>query len=786
MNLHPFCRLAIALIATGCGLLQSSHAQSISITNTNTASPVQTFDSLGTFTLTNIISGTNGVPTSLGAVVSTNLNGWYAAKIAGTGTNAFYPITANNGSSTTGGIHNYGATNAPDNTNRSLGVLASATVIGGFGALLQNDTTNLLTALNISMTAKFWRSSTSVTNVLTFAYGVVDGTNVTTSNFLITTNSTPLPAMNVVGPAPVATNGPLDGNNITNQVQFSNVAIPIGLAPGQSIFIRWQDANDAGSDAGLAIDDFSFSAEAAPLAAPQFDIPPGTYLTSQTVKISNYASYPAGAEVRYTLDGGTPGPASTLYDDNVGILLADGNGPIVLKAIALEPVQDWASLVSSGTYNLPENVANLSALRASPADGTTIYRVTGQATFTAGTSFRNTKFFQDSAAGIQIDDNTGIITTIYTAGDNIQNFMGRTSVFNGQLQMVPVQDFGAPVSTGNTVTPLTRTIATLTNADQAMLVTIEDVEFQSAGLIFGAGGFNTNIRDVVAGPYNGVMRNIFGESNVTGAVIPAGPNTLTGVVQSGLVSSQLTLAVGPRNLADIVFTGTPTLYLNSSKLTLNAGGTGPSEEATVQILRSGDLSQAAVVDLSQDVADTFAADVNNSFTYTPLPTNVTIPANVASVLIYVVALPNTASFSASFIASAVDYAQASQSFFIQGTGGGFTSWVAGGPTNSTTVGKYAIGGATSPTANDGIPSVTTVTSSNLSITAIVRTNDPSLTVVGQATTNLVSGPWLTNGVTTTVSTNQNGVPSGTERQIFSTPTGSATNLFLRLRSTLQP
>ena len=117
---------------------------------------------------------------------------------------------------------------------------------------------------------------------------------------------------------------------------------------------------------------------------------------------------------------------------------------------------------------------------------------------------------------------------------------------------------------------------------------------------------------------------------------------------------------------------------------------------------------------------------------------------------------------------------------------GFTTWAQGAPTNSTTVGLYAIGGATSPTATDGVPSQTALTSNNLSIIAIVRTNDPNLTVFGQATANLKNVPWTTNGVTKTNAPDQLSVPSGTARQIFSIERGTNTSLFLRIDSILQP
>lgn len=118
-------------------------------------------------------------------------------------------------------------------------------------------------------------------------------------------------------------------------------------------------------------------------------------------------------------------------------------------------------------------------------------------------------------------------------------------------------------------------------------------------------------------------------------------------------------------------------------------------------------------------------------------------------------------------------------------GATFTSWAQGAPLNPANLGLYAIGGASAPTATNGIPSVTTLDTNFLSITAIVRTNNPSLTVVGRATTDLALGPWSTNNVTWSNTVDQSGVPFGTARQIFSVPRTN-NNQFLDLQSVLVP
>jgi hypothetical protein len=119
------------------------------------------------------------------------------------------------------------------------------------------------------------------------------------------------------------------------------------------------------------------------------------------------------------------------------------------------------------------------------------------------------------------------------------------------------------------------------------------------------------------------------------------------------------------------------------------------------------------------------------------------------------------------------------------SGSTFSGWAGSGTaTNSELVGKYGIGGATNSSAASEQP-VAAVDSTTLFLSAIVRTNDPKVEVVGEAGDSLTN--LSTNGVTVTASTNTNGVPEGHQRQVFSVDrTNSPTKQFLRLKATLAP
>ena len=110
-------------------------------------------------------------------------------------------------------------------------------------------------------------------------------------------------------------------------------------------------------------------------------------------------------------------------------------------------------------------------------------------------------------------------------------------------------------------------------------------------------------------------------------------------------------------------------------------------------------------------------------------------------------------------------------------------WLAGSGVTLTSelLVKYAIGGASTPTGLSE-STVTVLDSSKLSLTAVVRTNDLSLSVVGEVGVDLSS--WSSSEVSVAPSTNQDNVPVGYERLIYSVErSNSPSRQFLRLSVT---
>jgi hypothetical protein len=515
----------------------------------------QNFNGLGSTTINNAFSGSLGVQTSIGVLGGvTGMNGWYGVQLAGTTTTSS-PLTASStvGSSAAAGLYNLGSSTS----ERALGSLAAGSRGMAFGAIIKNTSTETINNLAFSLTGEYWRTSTTQQNRLAFAHGKLGGA-VTESNFLSSGLASSDSTLDIVGPVVVATTtASLDGNLAGNRTLLTNMGLSdLNLLPGETMFIRRSDANDSGDDAALAIDDLTITALDVALGKPVFELVGGMYFESKTLKFSNFSSYPPGVEIRYTTDGSNPTASSSLYNNAKGIPLASGAGSVTVKAIAVDPTPepDSTSFVATSSYNLPTviEVSNLTALRAGANNTSAYYRVTGPVTYTGGHANRNTKFFQDSGAGIQIDDAAGVVTTPYNSGDNVSGLFGQLSVFSsGQLQFTPAQDFGAPTSTGNVVTPLNRTLATLTDNDQSMLVTLANVEYQAANgtATFGAQFTNLNVKDPSLTGFTGWFRNIFG-TPLASEVIPSGSVTVTGIVQRTSISNVSYLTVGARGSAD--------------------------------------------------------------------------------------------------------------------------------------------------------------------------------------------------------------------------------------------
>lgn len=239
-------KIAFASLTLGLVALSATASASYSFTgaiiNEDFDSLPNAVDSIGLFALNNQVA----IPGSTGFV---------GTKIGGTGTAMNFVV--NTGAGSSGALYSYGASNS---TERALGALASGTHFGGFGFELINNSGANITSITLSFTAEFWRSSTTVTNVLAAFYGNTGGSS-NSSNFVSDAGMTAFSGWNITGPAFVTSNGTLDGNDPANQaIVAATLTLATPLANGDSMFFAWRDTNDAGNDAGLAMDNLQIRA----------------------------------------------------------------------------------------------------------------------------------------------------------------------------------------------------------------------------------------------------------------------------------------------------------------------------------------------------------------------------------------------------------------------------------------------------------------------------------------------------------------------------------------------
>jgi|GEM_PF-3277405 len=170
---------------------------------------------------------------------NTTITDWYSNRAT---------YNAGTGSNTAGSLYSFGTTAA----DRALGSLAS----GGtgtifYGVQITNTTGATITQLDVQYTGEQWRNSGNTTpQKLDFAYQL-NAANITTGTW------TDFNALDFTGPIATASAAALDGNLPTNKVALNATITGLNILNGQSIWLRWQDMDDSGSDHGLAVDDLT-------------------------------------------------------------------------------------------------------------------------------------------------------------------------------------------------------------------------------------------------------------------------------------------------------------------------------------------------------------------------------------------------------------------------------------------------------------------------------------------------------------------------------------------------
>jgi hypothetical protein len=245
MTLKPFYKkhpLALAVLAA-VNVLPVSHA-AVNFTGTY----AQNFDTLTTSTSSTAWSNDSTLP------------GWYLFNQTASGT-AITGYVGGAGAGTTGSFYSFGATGASD---RALGGLgsggtyfgspATGAVAGWIAFAATNNSGSTINTLNVAFNGEQWRNGGNASTqamVLEYGFGATF-TGVTTWN-------SPGGAFNWTSPVATLTDAALDGNVAGLVSGKGGTLNSLNWTSGSTLWVRWVERNDAGTDHGLAIDNFSLS-----------------------------------------------------------------------------------------------------------------------------------------------------------------------------------------------------------------------------------------------------------------------------------------------------------------------------------------------------------------------------------------------------------------------------------------------------------------------------------------------------------------------------------------------
>ena len=249
----------------------------ISLTNIGTAY-TQNFDGLA--------SGTSTVLTG-------SLAGW---SIVESGSNSNTSYVADNGNANAGNTYSYGTTGS---TDRALGALASGSLESRWGSRFVNNTGVAISELAIAYTGEEWRigfANRGTLDQITFQYST-NATSLSTGTW-VSVNALTYSSTDITGTA-----GVRDGNSSAYRTSISNVISGLNIPAGGTFWIRFTDENIAGTDDGLAIDDFSLTPQIGG-SLSTIDIKNSKNLLVKNTVVKNEITFGIKAQVKiYSVNG---------------------------------------------------------------------------------------------------------------------------------------------------------------------------------------------------------------------------------------------------------------------------------------------------------------------------------------------------------------------------------------------------------------------------------------------------------------------------------------------------
>lgn len=214
----------------------------------------QTFDALqGTTNNTLNVPWTN----------NSTLPGWYLSKATYSVTDGTLGGSAAAFDSTSTAVQNVGlfSFGSAASAERAIGMRSTAAIAGNtpihVGVRLVNNTAQTITRVSFAYTGEQWFKSSTANNTFTLTSTYQFGATSLTSGTWLSTGVT-FTAPITAGTTATA----LDGNVAANRRGVAGSLSGLSWAPGQELWLRISDNDQAGEEHGLAVDDFVFWADA--------------------------------------------------------------------------------------------------------------------------------------------------------------------------------------------------------------------------------------------------------------------------------------------------------------------------------------------------------------------------------------------------------------------------------------------------------------------------------------------------------------------------------------------
>jgi hypothetical protein len=185
--------------------------------------------------------------------------GWTAINVAD---GATLTMGFTDGSAIAGNVYNVGAAGSEE---RAFGTMADGTKTPALGAVFQNNTGGTVSKISIQAKMEQWKVSgnAAVNETVAFSYSL-DASSLSTGTW---TTVTALDLKEKL--TTTTTSTAVNGNLASNYTNLANIITGLNWANGTNLWIKWADANDAGSNGLYAIDNFSISVSEATLGLKQ-------------------------------------------------------------------------------------------------------------------------------------------------------------------------------------------------------------------------------------------------------------------------------------------------------------------------------------------------------------------------------------------------------------------------------------------------------------------------------------------------------------------------------------